>query len=321
MLELPEANSIATVQRHFCTFFDKEPPSQKNTYHWYNQFEETGSVCKRRSTGRPRVSDAVVDRIREAFKASLQKSTYQASRQLQLPQKTIWRVLHKRLVIKPYKLQMVQALTPNDKIVRHQFCVEMQVDMEDEDFVGCLVFTDEATFHVNGKVTRHNLRIQGTENPHSTSEHVWDSPKMNVFCAITQMKIYGPFIFMEDTVTRMTYLDMLQQWLIPQLDDDSNNYLFQQDGAPPHYHNAVWRYLNEHLLHCWIGRATANDLAFRNWPPGHLTLPPVTFPVGVCEGRCVHATPATRSARVTTAYCYCHRNHRRRHGVPCMART
>jgi hypothetical protein len=47
---------------------------------------------------------------------------------------------------------MVQALTPNDNNVRHQFCVEMQADMEDEDFVGCLAFIDETTFHVNGKV-------------------------------------------------------------------------------------------------------------------------------------------------------------------------
>jgi transposase len=145
VLELAKPNSITTVERHFRTRFDKEPPSRKNIYRWYSQFEETGSVCKRRSTGRPRVSDADVDRTREDFKASPQKSTYRASRQLQLPQKTVWRVLRKRLVITPYKLQMVQALTPNDKIVRHQFCVEMQVDMED-DFVGRLIFTDEATF-------------------------------------------------------------------------------------------------------------------------------------------------------------------------------
>jgi hypothetical protein len=154
-------------------------------YRWYNKFEETGYVCKRRSTGRPHVSDADVDRIREAFKASPQKSTYRASQQpLQLPQKTVWRVFRKRLVIKPYKLQMIQALTPNDKIVPHQFCVEMQADMEDEDFVGRLVFTDQASFHVNEKVNRHNLRIWGTENPDSTIEHVRDSPKMNVFCTI-----------------------------------------------------------------------------------------------------------------------------------------
>jgi hypothetical protein len=96
---------------------------------------------------------------------------------------------------------------------------------------------------------------------------------MNVFCAISQMKIYGPFIFMEGTVTGMTYLDMLQQWLIPQLDDD----LFQQDGAPPHYHNAVRRYLNEHLPHRWIGRVTATDLEFRNWPPRSPDLTPCDF--------------------------------------------
>jgi hypothetical protein len=55
--------------------------------------------------------------------------------------------------------------------------------------------------------------------------------------------------------------------------------------------------------------------------PGHLALPPVIFSVGICEGRCICATPATRSARVTTVYCYCHWNHRHGHAVPCMART
>jgi hypothetical protein len=77
------------------------------------------------------------------------------------------------------------------------------------------------------------------------------------------MKIYGPFIFMEGTVTGMTYLDMLQQWLIPQL-DDSNDYVFQQNGAPPQYHNAVRGYLNEHLL--FAGLAVLLNQAFFNWP-------------------------------------------------------
>jgi hypothetical protein len=97
--------------------------------------------------------------------------------------------------------------------------------------------------------------------------------------AISQMKIYGPFIFMEGTVTGMTYLDMPQQWLILQLDDDSNDYLFQQDGAPPHYNNEVRRYLlvNEHLPHHWIGRATANDLAFRNLATRSPDLTPCDF--------------------------------------------
>jgi hypothetical protein len=47
---------------------------------------------------------------------------------------------------------------------------------------------------------------------------------------------YGPFFFMETTITGIVYLDMLQQFLIPQLDEDDQEgrIHFQQEGAPPH---------------------------------------------------------------------------------------
>jgi hypothetical protein len=47
------------------------------------------------------------------------------------------------------------------------------------------MFTNEATFHVSGKVYRHNVRIWGTENPHVVREHIRESPKANVWCAIS----------------------------------------------------------------------------------------------------------------------------------------
>jgi len=53
------------------------------------------------------------------------------------------------------------------------------------------------------------------------------SPKLGVFCAISSQKVYGPFFFAEETVTGMTYLDMLQN--IPM-------FIFQQDGSPAHFH-------------------------------------------------------------------------------------
>ena len=39
-----------------------------------------------------------------------------------------------------------------------------------------------------------------------------DSPKFNVFCAISSPKVYSPFFFAEGTITGMTYLDVLQLW-------------------------------------------------------------------------------------------------------------
>jgi hypothetical protein len=58
--------------------------------------------------------------------------------------------------------------------------------------------------------------------------------------------VYGPFFFMETTNTSIVYLDVLQQFLIPQLDkDDQEGCIhFQQDGAPTHYLEEVCEYLN-----------------------------------------------------------------------------
>ena len=105
------------------------------------------------------------------------------------------RILRKKLRLTPYKLHLHQALSVDDKQARANFCIEMQARFEVDDFADRLIFSNEATFHVSGKVNRHNVRIWGTENPNAIIEHVRDSPKVNVFCAISKLKVYGPFFF------------------------------------------------------------------------------------------------------------------------------
>jgi len=75
-------------------------------------------------------------------------------------------------------------------------------------------------------------------------EHERDSPKVNVFFALSQTNVYGPFFFAENTVTGVMYLAMLQNWLLPQMSEDSEDFIFQQDGAPPHWHRDVRHFLN-----------------------------------------------------------------------------
>jgi hypothetical protein len=172
--------------------------------------------------------------------------------------------------MKCYKLQLLQALKLDDKVKRYEFCMQMQADLEDE-FATRFIFSDEATFYLSGKVNRHNLRAWGTENPRATIEHQRDPPKLNVFCAISRRKVHGPFFFMENTVTGISYLDMLTNWPFPQLDEESNNYIYQQDGAPPYFHCEVRHYQNGNLPHRWIGRAVITDLSFQTWPPSRQT--------------------------------------------------
>ena len=62
---------------------------------------------------------------------------------------------------------------------------------------------------------------------------------------------------METTITGIVYLDMLQEFLIPQLeeDDQEGRIHLQQDDAPPHYLGEVREYLNTRFPGRWIGRA------------------------------------------------------------------
>ena len=99
--------------------------------------------------------------------------------------------------MKPYKLQLVQTITAVDKRKSKKFCVDMQEKLEEDEFNERLVFSDEATFHTNGKVNRHNVRIWGEENPHATIEHERDLPKVNVFCAISKNMFLAHFSLRE----------------------------------------------------------------------------------------------------------------------------
>jgi len=137
----------------------------------------------------------------------------------------------------------------------------------DDDLLTKIIFSDEATFHLSGKVNRYIVRIRRSENPLATLEVERDSPKLNVFCAVSKETVYGPFIFEGQTVTGRRYLEMLTNCLIPQLAAERYDYLFQHDGAPQHWHLAVRTFLNENLPNRWIGCAGQNDQVFCKWPP------------------------------------------------------
>jgi hypothetical protein len=132
---------------------------------------------------------------------------------------TVWRVLRLRLQLRPYLLQLLQALKPTDHVLRANFANDMLLN-DNENFLDLVVFSDESIFHLSGQVNTHNVQIRGSENPRMMEQVQRDSPKLNVFCAISRQKVYGPFFFGEATVTGPSYLDTLQLWLFPQLTQD-----------------------------------------------------------------------------------------------------
>ena len=67
--------------------------------------------------------------------------------------------------------------------------------------------------------------------------------------------------FSVKTMTGTSYLEMLQTWLFPRLQkDEPEDFIMQQDGAPPHFHLDVHRWLNDVLPHRWIRWGAHEDL-------------------------------------------------------------
>ena len=105
--EFIKTESATAVQLAFRLRFNIQPPTRKSICRWNYQFEQTGCLCKGKSSGRPRVSEENVRRIQESFERSRRKSTRRASREHGIPQPTVWRVLGRRLMFNPYRLQLV----------------------------------------------------------------------------------------------------------------------------------------------------------------------------------------------------------------------
>ncbi|GBM75564.1 hypothetical protein AVEN_88376-1 [Araneus ventricosus] len=145
VLEYAKCSSVTSVQRAFLRKYGKSGPDHQSILRWFRQFRGTGLLCK----GRPRVSEEIVERVRQSFVRCPQQSTVRASLQLGIPQKTAWNVLRRRLHFKPYSLQLLQHLTPGDYARLFDFCTRMQQAVEDDDdLAGALIFSYEATIYV-----------------------------------------------------------------------------------------------------------------------------------------------------------------------------
>ena len=106
--------SPIAVQRKFRNELREDPSHTNSIKRWFKNFMETGSILDRKRSDRPSIDEETVDAVRVAFNRSPRKSIRVASNELAIPRSTVRKVLHKRLRLHAYKLQIVQALKPDD---------------------------------------------------------------------------------------------------------------------------------------------------------------------------------------------------------------
>jgi hypothetical protein len=165
-------------------------------------------------------------------------------------------------------------MTEDNPDRRLEFCEWIQRKVgEDAQFLGVIVWTDEATFKLNGTVNWHSCVYWSSENPNVHVNKAMNLPGLSVWCGMSSRGAVGLFFF-KGTVTGAAYLNMLQESIVPtvcQLYGDEGMW-YQQDKAPPHYHHDVMAYLDNTFPNQCIGCR-----GFVEYPPRSPDLTPPDF--------------------------------------------
>ena len=163
---------------------------------------------------------------------------------------TICKMLRMDLHMKPYIPHPVQALKTPDAAKRVKWAEDFLDAVElDYTYPEYILWTDEAIFHLNGTVNRHNSITWASTNPHLYVEKdTQNKAGVMVWVGLIKDHIIGPFFF-NGKVTGDLYLQLLQTRVLPSLQaimaDDVDFVIFQQDGASPHYSTKAREWLDE----------------------------------------------------------------------------
>jgi hypothetical protein len=137
-------------------------------------------------------------------------------------------------------------MTEDNPDRRLEFCGWIQRKVgEDAQFLGMIVWTDEATFKLNGTVNWHNCVYWFSENPNVHVDKAVYLPRLSVWFGVSSRGVVEPFFF-EGTVTGAAYLNMLQESIVPAVRQlyVYEDMWYEQDRAPPHYRRDIRVYLD-----------------------------------------------------------------------------
>ena len=174
----------------------KSLPSVGGIKYWYSKFLQNGYFSMPVKRGQKGLGQDIIQRISDLFTDNPETSIRSAAQQLPVSYGSVQKSVRKYLKMYPYKIQVLQLLKEGDYEKRLEFADTMVARInQNPRYLETVCFSDEATFHVSGRVHRHNVRIWGKTNPHVFREHERDSPKVNVWAAMFHNQVIGPFFF------------------------------------------------------------------------------------------------------------------------------
>lgn len=271
-------HSYQAVADLFNERFPNRPPISKNgVVTTVRRFEEHATLKDLPRSGRPKTAtnedmatDVLVTVMEEPHSTTRNLGT-----EFNISTYSVRNIL-KSNSYHPFKVHLVHELSGDDFDRRIEYCDTMMQKLDtDPNFVNNIVFSDEASFLLNGNLNRHNCRYWSEKNPHWKREaHTQHPQKVNVWSGLIGSNVIGPFVI-DGNLNGDTYRNLLVDRIIPAIRNLGLNFdsvWFQQDGAPPHYAVNVRDLLDQTFRERWIGRRGRIE-----WPPRSPDLSPLDY--------------------------------------------
>lgn len=225
----------------------------------YRRICDNGTVHHREPGVRADMHDPGVEElILDEFQRDGTTSIRKVAMQLNLSQWKVWSVLQSDGQ-HPFHYTPVQGLDEGDPVRRILFCrFLLDCDAQNGRFLKSILWTDESKFTREGITNFHNLHYWSREHPHLVREISFQQKfSVNVWAGVIGRTLIGPY-YVPDTLNGDNYLEFLQNNLDDILDevplDVRREIIYQHDGCPAHYRNAVRDYLTAQFPNRWIGR-------------------------------------------------------------------
>lgn len=253
---------------------DRRPPTRFVLKRMVENLKNTGSYKSRRRTLQQNNNDFDLN-VLTYFEAFPKASSREAAGEIGTTHTRILKVL-KKYKFKCYRDgRLVQKLHPGDCERRLQFCQSMLREIDRyPDFLSNIVWSDETNFSNNGMYNRRNNHYWSRVNPvrvRETNSQVRFS--FNVWCGIMRNMVVLVHVYEGhlNTDKYLEILNLLRNELNGFPDEERNQIIIQQDGAPAHNSRITTAFINNHF-NTWIG--TNGTI---RWPARSPDLTPLDF--------------------------------------------
>lgn len=266
ILGASDRNCLLATRLYRETYPDRRQPRKEALEKLMDRFSRTGKV-EYEKTERTKSVYTEENELTVLLKVTENPHISQRiiSNETDIKRWTVQNILSKNKM-HPYHIQLMQELNDQDYGNRVTFCEWAQQKIQqDRYFFNYVLFVDEATFHKNGNVNRHNFHYYATANQFFIRTHSQTRWSLNAWGGIVGNYVIGPYFF-ETRVTGPVYLDFLQNEL-PRLLYNLPNFVkermwYLHDGAPVHHTALIHEHLNNEFPDRWIGRGGPFQ-----WPP------------------------------------------------------